>query len=269
MGTIQRYISKELTHFVGRSLRERMKDKDQLLEAQYKILLKIIEEKCISYPPHSPDKTTSGLKYAPALRNHIVYLENFSSNDMIVPSMICFCDIPIEDLGIHIRKYSHLGLSFQKSFLIKQGATPLLYVERNSAFRSTTRSEYFDMMVKLYIKNCSSIGHIHNLIKNESNSKEYIKMIESKPNECVKIDNFILYLLSYIKFFDSNRSDDDEENFYMEREWRSPYSIRFEIEDIRRIILPNSFYGKKFREDVPGYTGQITFTDDFDYITKE
>ena len=80
--------------------------------------------------------------------------------------------------------------------------------------------------------------------------------------ECKEISDLTLNLLSYVKFFDANKSDDDEENFYMEREWRSPYYIHFEIEDIQRIILPNS-YSKKFRHDVPEFVGQITFSDDF------
>lgn len=253
MGTIQRYISKELTHFVGRSLRESIKDKGQLLEAQYRILLKIIEEKCVSYPPHRPDQITQGLKYGAISRNHVASRGKFSSNDMIVPSMICFCDIPIEDLGIHISKYSHFGLSFQKSFLIERGANPLLYVERNSVIKGTTRSEYFDKMVERYLKCCSSFR----FFKDPS-------MIKSTPADCNEVGDFMLNLLSYIKFFDANKSDDDEENFYMEREWRSPYYIHFEIEDIRRIILPNLDYGKRFRNDVPGYAGQIIFSYDFD-----
>jgi hypothetical protein len=258
MGTMQRYVSKELTHFVGRNPREETTNKDLLWEAQYKTLLKIIEEKCISYPPHQRVQITPGLKYGAISRNHVVLKGKFSSNDMIVPSMVCFCDIPIEDLGIHIRKYSHFGLSFQKSFLIKFGANPLLYVERNSAIKSTTRSKYFDKKVELYLKYCSCFSCFNNPNK-----------LESTPIECQEIDDFMLNLLSYIKFFDTNKSDDDEENFYMEREWRSPYYIYFEIEDIRRIILPNSFYGKKFLKDVPGYAGQITFSDDFDHNTKE
>jgi|BarGraIncu01122A_1022018.scaffolds.fasta_scaffold02578_1 Putative abortive phage resistance protein AbiGi, antitoxin len=255
MGAMQRYVSKELTHFVGKNLRKEIMDKNQRREEQYNILLKIIKEKCISYHPHFPDEPPT------TRRTRIVYPGNFSNNVMINPSMVCFCDIPIEDLGIHIRKYSHFGLSFQKSFLIKKGATPLLYVERNSAFISTFRSEYFDEMVKLYFESCSSIGSLHDLIKNESNPEEFIKMVESTPKECDKISGFILYLLSYIKFFDSSKSDDDEENFYMEREWRSPCYILFEIADICRIILPSS-YSKRFRNDVPGYVGQITFSDE-------
>jgi hypothetical protein len=164
--------------------------------------------------------------------------------------MICFCDIPVEDLGIHISKYSHFGLSFQKSFLIERGANPLLYVERNSAIRGTTRSEYFDETVDCYIRYCNNFIY-------------FCKNSTEMPEECKNISEFMLYLLSYMKFFDANKSDDDEENFYMEREWRSPYYIHFEIEDILRIILPNSYFSKKFRDDIPEYAGQITFSDHF------
>jgi hypothetical protein len=148
---MQRYVSNELTHFVGRSLREVAKDREQLLSAQYSVLLKIIKEKCISYPPHWTDQIPPGMKYSPISRTHLVPKGNFSSNDMVIPSMICFCDIPIADLGIHIRKYSNFGLSFPKSFLIERGTNPVLYVERNSSIQNTTRSEYFDDNFELYL----------------------------------------------------------------------------------------------------------------------
>jgi hypothetical protein len=40
---MQRFVSKELTHFVGRNLRE-ITDQKQRFEEQYQILLKIIHE---------------------------------------------------------------------------------------------------------------------------------------------------------------------------------------------------------------------------------
>lgn len=241
MGAMQRYISKELTHFVGRNLRE---------DEQYNILLKIIKEKCISYPPH---KT----KEKDCTRDSVIVRSKFSSNNMIVPGMVCFCDIPIDDLGIHISKYSHFGLSFQKAFLIEQGATPVFYVEKNSVVRNKptktkTRSEYFDQMVEEYINNCN------NYLK----CLDDLHKIKPKPKECVDISSFMLDLLRYIKFFDANIPDDDKDNYYMEREWRSPYYIYFEVEDICRIILPKS-YSKRFKGDMPGYVGQIIFSDDF------
>ena len=45
---------------------------------------------------------------------------------------ICFCDIPVTDLEIHMTKYSRFGLSFLKDFLVRKGATPVMYVAENS-----------------------------------------------------------------------------------------------------------------------------------------
>jgi hypothetical protein len=63
MDLMQRYVSEELTHFVGANLRKNIEDEKQLQETQYEILLKIIQEKCISYEPHLPRPLSKGLKY--------------------------------------------------------------------------------------------------------------------------------------------------------------------------------------------------------------
>ena len=256
---MQRYISKELTHFVGRNLRESTMDKEQREVEQYKILHKIIKEKCISRYPRSSRPLEKGLKYNPA-RGYNVHTRNrFSNNSRYVPNMVCFCDIPIGDLSIHISKYSPFGLSFKKSFLIERGANPILYIEKNSAIsyrrkemgsKDSTRSEYFDEFVSVYEKYCQM---------------PLIQLCESNPpkTQCTDIGRFLFDLLCYVKFFDSSKSDDDEENYYMEREWRTPYDIHFEINDIYRIILPKDFC-ERFRKNVSEYTGQITFSDDYE-----
>jgi hypothetical protein len=43
---------------------------------------------------------------------------------MINPDMVCFCDIPFEDLSIHVKKYSFTGLSFTKDFVASKGGCP-------------------------------------------------------------------------------------------------------------------------------------------------
>jgi hypothetical protein len=186
MGAMQRYVSKELTHFVGRNLRKEIMDKNQRREEQHKILLKIIEDKCIRHSIDLLQRIPDGLKYSSNTCDHF-RSGKFSDNDMFLPGMICFCDIPLEDLGIHMSKYSHFGISFQKSFLIERGATPVFYVEKNSAIGhthigNTTRSEYFDKMVDCYINYCNNyIKCLNSLHK-----------IEPKSKECVEISSFIL-----------------------------------------------------------------------------
>ena len=62
--------------------------------------------------------------------------------------MVCFSDIPVPDLGIHMGKFSRFGLAFNKSLLIKRGANPVFYVAGNSLIKDgeheESRAELFD-----------------------------------------------------------------------------------------------------------------------------
>ena len=46
---------------------------------------------------------------------------------------LCFCDIPIAELSIHVKKYSCFGLSFSKQFIIGKGGKPVLYIPKQIA----------------------------------------------------------------------------------------------------------------------------------------
>jgi hypothetical protein len=161
MSTTQRYISRELTHFVGSNLREsRNKSKE---DKQYKLLIKILRE---------------GLLYN---RNTNVSLAvnlsaKISENEMYLPQMVCFSDIPLEDLTIHTNKYSSIGISFNKDFIVERGGMPMHYIPAQSRistllnitpeqsvefvepeggehlYKDITRGEYFNEVVKRYHK---------------------------------------------------------------------------------------------------------------------
>jgi hypothetical protein len=239
----QRYISKELTHFVDASIKD--EDQNITMGAQYDLLIKIIRDRRISYPPHDcEDIIPPDLKYDPYYSYRFDFRFDASSNEMINPDMVCFCDIPIEDLGIHIQKYSPFGLSFPKSFLIERGVNPVFYIARSSGIHGITRGEYFNDRIKLYLKTCSKYDPA-----------------TSSGKDCSGVIGFINDMLCSLKFFDPERTDEDKDNFYMEREWRSLFNIHFEIKHIERIIIPKSF-AERFRNDVPDYFGQITFSDD-------
>lgn len=116
---VQRYISKELTHFVGKGKRQ---------EEQYSILLDILKSGVLKTFLEQNEKyvvleckelVSSQMPHGPV-------------EDMYQPQVVCFCDIPVEDLEIHMRKYGRFGLSFLKPFLIEYGANPVLYVANNS-----------------------------------------------------------------------------------------------------------------------------------------
>src|SRR5574341_1076715 len=120
MAAIQRYISKELTHFVGRKLR-----KDP--ERQYALLVRILKNGWLTSPPHKHGLGGSILT--------VDLKAKLSKNAMFSPQVICFCDIPLDDLEIHMEKYGHFGLAFSKRFLVRRGANPVFYIAGDSPSR--------------------------------------------------------------------------------------------------------------------------------------
>jgi len=242
MSTIQRYISKELTHFVGRGLPE---------EEQYLLLVDIITSGWLTHPPHMLDVT-------PHLE--VRTRGRISMNEMYNPTVVCFCDIPVADLRIHVSKYSRFGLSFLKQFLISKGANPVFYVAKNSIVGNpakgySTRAEEFDKVMDTYQSLFSLVTDA--LSRREGKGRTP----QNATQTFVDVQFFLDYnIFSFLKMFDDSLPDEDPENFYMEREWRVLGNLRFEMDDVYRVILPQTF-ATRLRKDVPTYTGEITFVD--------
>lgn len=158
LGSPQRYISKELTHFIGKGLRP---------NAQYKRLIKILTTGWLTHPPHDPH-ISGNLVVNPSAK--------ISQNEMYSPQIVCFCDIPVEDLILHVRKYSRFGLSFDKEFIVQKGGVPVHYIPIKSSvkvlldlspeqmvefiqpggaehlYQHIDKGEYFDRVVQQYHK---------------------------------------------------------------------------------------------------------------------
>ena len=286
----QRYISNELSHFVG---------KDKTEEEQYQLLVnKILKPGLLTYPPHDPSK--------PRMAN-LDLSQPISTDDLIQYQAVCFCDIPISDFAIHIQKYSKFGLAFKKEFLIQKGACPVFYIANeshvtvNEVFNPDNFSErinaalkkgyldralYFDTSIRAIIDIFVALDA---LSRNENdqyfkgvNASEFknrfgtllgltpnqISLIESTlknniqaPKTIKMCTDFLLnYVFTFIKCFDANRSFEDKSNYYMEREWRIGDNVQFTLEDVSRVFFPSS-YAQKFRADLPSYVGQINFID--------
>jgi hypothetical protein len=65
-------------------------------------------------------------------------------------------------------------------------------------------------------------------------------------------------VFSFVKGFDTKLPFDDEQSYYMEREWRIPSNVQFSLSDVSRVFFPSK-YAKRFRAELPSYTGQISF----------
>ena len=92
--------------------------------------------------------------------------------------------------------------------------------------------------------------------------KSFEELIEQFPCTPDIVWKFLdLHLFSFLKFFDHMLPDNDENNYYFEREWRITGSLKFTIEDVCRIIIPQK-YAVSFCSDFPKYNGQLSFSDD-------
>jgi len=232
---LQRYVSDELTHFVGGS-------RPTLDCRRYELLIKILKER----------RLTRRLDWGspfdlPQLAMMVNGEESISVNKKFDGHYVCFCDIPAVDLPLHMQKYGRFGLSFSKTFLTEQGATPVFYVARGaksqlSPTRHQTNARVFD----------NGFAWLSSLLVK-------LEREPSEKTEIHRIYTFLyLHLFPFLKFFDHTREDYDRENYYMEREWRVIGHVTFQLSDIRRIIMPEE-YARRFREAVPDYFGQITF----------
>ena len=238
----QRYVSPELTHFVGQGL----SSEDQ----RYSLLVNdILKGGCLKFPPIDDSRCIEGLSgNLPIVGG--TRTPDGDDTEAAYSQRICFCDIPVTDLEIHMNKYSRFGLSFLKRFLIGKGANPVMYVAENSqalSFRlpESTRDEPWSRR-RVFERNIELL-------------EEYRR--ENRGKFPMYLEYFLdILVLPFIKYFDDSASDEHKANVYMEREWRVIGDVKFTLSDVHRVFMPER-YAERFRKDLPNYTGQLTFSD--------
>jgi Putative abortive phage resistance protein AbiGi, antitoxin len=288
----QRYVSDELTHFVG---------KGKTQDEQYDIFVnKILRTGWLTYPPHDLNRPR---------RLAVDFSQPISTDQALKYEVVCFCDIPETDLPIHVRKYSGFGLAFKKEFLIGKGACPVFYVANESPTSATElwppgnfmtdqvqaararglidRALLFSVSARQLLDIFAALDAISNdegqrffqgggaLPPEECKSRlcalfdlseEQVSAIEQALREnqqaartIASLRNFLINeVFSFIKCFEATRPFEDEANYYMEREWRIANHVNFRLDDVSRVFLPAP-YARRFRADLPAYIGQISF----------
>jgi hypothetical protein len=260
MPKLQRYVSDELAHFVGSG---------EAPDMQYSLLVKILRSGWLTHPPHEPN-ISGNLTINTAAK--------LSTNVMYLPQMVCFCDIPFQDLQIHTSKYSRFGLSLSKELVARQGGAPVFYLPRNTRVRFWHHPLYEQRNAALPkgevedLDEDISLGDLFDQMVPEYHALMYlfaelINQTSRTPGvseERLRLHRLRHFLdfcfLSYVKFFEQELADDNPDNFYMEREWRVVGNVHFALEDVRRIFIPQD-YARRLRVDLPGFSGQVSFAD--------
>jgi len=225
--TKQRYISNYLTHFVAKNLKK-------FEDRQYLVFKTILDKGILKARNQSDDLLNSH-------STGFVYPED-DINNVFLSSVVCFADIPLTELSIHMEKYGKFGLSFTKDFLAKNGASPVFYISSETLLSSNGTENLKDVYNNMIYFFCTN------------------KNVEEKYKSF--FHDLHYYYFSFLKFWNFNLPDNHEDNYYFEREWRLYSGFKFTIDDISRIIIPKKFI-KKFKEDFKNYSGEIIFADSY------
>lgn len=159
-----------------------------------------------------------------------------------------------------MKKYGEFGISFSKPFLVSQGASPVFYVSSRSTVNDGRRSrvtlaDHFDQRTSIYQQ-----------LAEEAVRPDWPDLTlqdgASLRNHALLLQEFIDYhFLSFVKFFDPSHLDDDQENYYMEREWRVFGNVEFGLADVARLTVPRA-YQSKLKDDLPDYSGAVFVAED-------
>ncbi|WP_105617535.1 abortive infection system antitoxin AbiGi family protein [Vallitalea okinawensis] len=133
-------------------------------------------------------------------------IEKRKQEEIAIP-MVCFCDLPLSQMGEHIKKYGNYGVGLRKEWAAKQSISPVMYEAINPS-----KENAFDVV----LKKANNIG--------DETLLERMK-----------------YFSWYIKSYDGYDTTKDFVQFYNEREWRyiPPYEALCEASYFPSIFSKN------------------------------
>jgi len=240
--------SNVLYHFVGRKC-PTGHDKN------YCNLRKILTQGCVSYWPHSNPEGWGETKYTINWKTNL-----FSQDqDLIVPTVTCYAEIPFNDLEIHIKKYGQFGIGFEKRLVIYYGARPVMYLPYTPKDRVEPSPygmhsiENFEEIFKSFAQATDQICEGKSVRKTR-----LLKTPAGSPEEAISemCSMFGKDFLAFVKVFDCTLPDDDPANYYMEREWRKYQYLKFNPEQVRKVIVARGFTERILKE-FPAYAGKV------------
>ncbi|MCU0651543.1 MAG: abortive infection system antitoxin AbiGi family protein [Candidatus Omnitrophica bacterium] len=151
----------------------------------------------------------------------------------------CVCDIPFKDLRLHILRYGGFGIAFNKEKAILTGHfNPVLYINKNHIF-----FKHAEKILPELERLESSCGNSKQVLQ------EYLKMMGTYVKRCD---------LTSIIHLDPKIDEEQNNNFYYEREWRSAYDWNFIRGDVVTVMMPQDYIGL-FQEELKGSKGEGVF----------
>jgi len=226
------YISAELFHFLGRPA-----PFDH--ERNYSLLKTVLASGCVSHPPH--EVGWGKISYALDLSKRL------AKEEMLVPTVTCYCDIPYEQLAPHTSKYGAFGLSFSRHHLTQIGARPVTYVPcRPDDWRGVFTGH---TLLKELEATFLGVHEQRTLLSEGVDPPSRSVSLGQPPSSTLEAltkaeHTLALRVLAFLKPYESTLDDADPSYYYSEREWRKLGNLLFEPKDVLRIIVHESFVAR-------------------------
>lgn len=238
------YISPELFHFLGRPA-----PFDH--ERNYSLLKTVLVSGCISHPPH--EVGWGKVSYSLDLSKRL------AREEMLVPTVTCYCDIPYEQLAPHTFKYGTFGLSFSRHHLTQNGARPVIYVpcrpdDWRSVFSGHTLLKELEATFRgVYEQRAALSEGVDAPSRGVSLGQPPTSPLEalSKAEHTLA-----LRVLAFVKPYESTLDDADPSYYYSEREWRKLGNLPFEPKEVLRVVVHKSFV-ERAREELPEFKERV------------
>ena len=235
-----KYISPELFHFVGSA-----SPLDH--ERNYSILKQVLAAECVSHPPH--EQGWGKISYTLDLEKRLAHEE------LLVPTVTCYCDIPFDQLTPHLAKYGSFGLSFSRHLLTKCGARPVIYVpcrpdDWTGVFtghtllrelEATFRGIYEQRRVLEPSRDGPTRG-----VGLEAKATTVLEALQKAEHALA------LRVLACVKPYESTLYESDPRYYYSEREWRKLGNFPFEPSNVIHVIVHET-YLERAKQELPQY----------------
>lgn len=155
--------------------------------------------------------------------------------------MVCFCDIRLSQIKVHIETYGVYGIGMSKEWAERKGLNPVIYLNRNSHLSNNLSA------IKLSLS----------------------EVLRTPDNEKVGTYLGFLYVLRYLKNYKGKFLKDEVRNadviYYNEREWR--YVPTTHVISSADVLSENDYLNKDTREYFSSLLPALSFEpNDIKYI---
>lgn len=164
------------------------------------------------------------------------YCEEYGWNIRFAVPMTCFCDIPLSQIGNHLKWYGNYGIGLAKGWGINKGVCPVFYVTKStfSLLNTIIKDEETNNQVKICkiisrIKKVKGVNIRRTKNKCQKQHKNYIYYNEREWRYVPPMNNYkdlFLRIEENTSLKAANKRTEEEK-----------YRLKFQISDIRYVFV--------------------------------